>query len=75
MYLHIMYVMYMCVCVCVCVCVYEYKFYRLENVSSEATPLAVLNDTAVLKIDQIPPQGKSGPHSTKQRENFVCQKL
>ena len=69
---HVCYV-YMYVFVCVFVC--EYTFYRLENVSSEATPLAVLNDTAVWEIDQISPQGKSVSHSTKRKVNFVYQKL
>ena len=63
--------MYVFVYVCVCVC--EYTFYRLENVSSEATPLAVRNDTAVWEINQ--PLEENESHSTKLKVNFVCQKL
>ena len=54
-------------------CVCEYTFYRLENVSSEATPFAVHNDTPVLKIDQ--PLEDNESHSTKLKMSFVCQKL
>ena len=62
-----MYVCSMLCMFCKYICAYA-SVYRLEIVSSEATPLAVLGEdeeTAVLKMDQNSPPVNSDSHATK----------